>query len=406
MLENVFLDEERRLVNSVDLPTPFELSEPEITSKTVKQLGRGKKRLVVEDDGETRVYGLMQPTYHEPYMDADTTPNMLEQKTLKTISDFLLPKSRFLTEVYRIDSPSMRDNCSIDDVLKKDSWEKVEEGLSQLSTPALRYMQIYLEFLGDSKKWDTSTLAPQIKSLHQPTVQRIGAVVNLTFEKRFGHRPPTSQTPLNEGGLERNITDLFAFSRTKRLNASTNLLSHYMDNAAKPSVDDRVPDILQRMEKDGEPLVRSNLAAVIGIIKPYIAIEPLTKLLQKEKDASVRENIVYALGQIPDARTIPPLVTALGDGSTHVRTRAYAVLSDKKDDQSIKMLSEKGLEHNSADVRKASAEILASSIAETDFTDTVREIQNRLIVGYRAETDFYAKDAMFKALTSIECKPN
>ena len=90
--------------------------------------------------------------------------------------------------------------------------------------------------------------------------------------------------------------------------------------------DPRTLDHILPMLHDPEPSVRKSAAGAIGRINRPSAVEPLLALLQTEPDYSVRDTLLWSLGQLGDARAVPPLAEYLWD-ARH-RSRAARSLAD------------------------------------------------------------------------------
>lgn len=90
-------------------------------------------------------------------------------------------------------------------------------------------------------------------------------------------------------------------------------------------------DVLRGMVDDASPDVRARIARTIGILNDPGSLDVLLAQLPKEKDLTVRREIIDALRPIQSLRTLPPLLNHLDDPSFAVARRAAEALKDKAD---------------------------------------------------------------------------
>jgi len=102
--------------------------------------------------------------------------------------------------------------------------------------------------------------------------------------------------------------------------------------------------------KDEDSGVRSKAARALGEIKDTRAVEPLISALEDE-DPGVRWNVAYALGEIKDARAVEPLIATLEDEDPGVRENAAIALGEIKDARAVEPLIT-ALKDKDKDVRR------------------------------------------------------
>ena len=100
--------------------------------------------------------------------------------------------------------------------------------------------------------------------------------------------------------------------------------------ALSRSRDSRVVEPLVAALKDTESVVRSAAASALGTIGDPRVIEPLIATL-KDSDPKVRSSAASALGDIKDPRVVEPLIAALKDMDAEVRRAAVWALGEIKD---------------------------------------------------------------------------
>jgi HEAT repeat protein len=86
--------------------------------------------------------------------------------------------------------------------------------------------------------------------------------------------------------------------------------------------------------KDGDPLIRTGAAIVLGASRRPESIGALINTL-KDSDKNVRRAAVAALGQIKDPTTVPPLIDELKDSFWFARSEAADALGREGDVRAI-----------------------------------------------------------------------
>jgi hypothetical protein len=124
---------------------------------------------------------------------------------------------------------------------------------------------------------------------------------------------------------------------------------------ARPLGDERAVEPLIAALKDGDSRVRSNAAIALGEIGDTRAVEPLIAAL-KDGDSSVRSNAAIALGVIGDPR-VEPLIAALKDEDSWVRGYAAIALGEIGDARAVEPLIA-ALKDEDSSVRRYAAEAL------------------------------------------------
>ena len=101
------------------------------------------------------------------------------------------------------------------------------------------------------------------------------------------------------------------------------------------------------------PSVREQAVFALGQIRDRRAVEPLISAL-KDADADVREQAAFALGQIRDTAAVDALIVAVKDADTDVREQVVFALGQLRDPRAIDALTI-ALKDQNADVRKQAA---------------------------------------------------
>ncbi|MBI1976160.1 MAG: HEAT repeat domain-containing protein [Candidatus Omnitrophica bacterium] len=116
-----------------------------------------------------------------------------------------------------------------------------------------------------------------------------------------------------------------------------------------------VPELLKGLQSE-KPLVRQWSAMALGDMKVASAVEPLIQLVQLDKESDVRRSAVAALGAIGDIRTLPVLVSALGDSDFSVRSDVRDAVRSFKETAVPELIS--GLKNDNFKIRAESAFLL------------------------------------------------
>ncbi|MEA5545177.1 HEAT repeat domain-containing protein, partial [Limnoraphis robusta CCNP1324] len=83
----------------------------------------------------------------------------------------------------------------------------------------------------------------------------------------------------------------------------------------------------------------SNAASALGNIGNAEAVKPLIAALN-DSESDVRSNAASALGNIGNAEAVKPLIAALNDSESDVRSNAASALGNIGDENTLKMLIE------------------------------------------------------------------
>lgn len=103
--------------------------------------------------------------------------------------------------------------------------------------------------------------------------------------------------------------------------------------------DKRAVNTLVNILKDEFSGVRKNAAEALGKIKDKRAVESLIYIL-KDNNVDVREKAVWALGEIMDIQAVVPLIIALEDEDSSVRWESAKALGKIKDRRAVESLIE------------------------------------------------------------------
>jgi HEAT repeat protein len=117
--------------------------------------------------------------------------------------------------------------------------------------------------------------------------------------------------------------------------------------------------------------VRRKAATALGQLGDARVVEPLIAALT-DADTDVRSAAVAALGQVGDARAVEPLIAALGDHSSNVREFAAEELGKFADNRAAMPLfslarSDKNSAKSARDALERLLERLAESIRKDDL---------------------------------------
>jgi HEAT repeat protein len=119
-----------------------------------------------------------------------------------------------------------------------------------------------------------------------------------------------------------------------------------------------IQSMLKLMRHPG-PLVRATAAQILGDIKANNAVDALINYIEKEKDWSVRREMVRSLGKMKDPRAVDALHRCLlEDWDYHIRLDAAYALFHLRDPRSAQPL-DKALQDRIPEVRKAALWVLA-----------------------------------------------
>lgn len=110
--------------------------------------------------------------------------------------------------------------------------------------------------------------------------------------------------------------------------------------------------------KSSESEVRENAVFALGEIGDHRAIEPLIQSL-KDDNPWVRESAAYALARIGDRKAVEPLIKSLSDENPWVRESAVRALGAIGDEKAVEPIM-KLLNDEDGDVRESAAEVLKS----------------------------------------------
>ena len=91
--------------------------------------------------------------------------------------------------------------------------------------------------------------------------------------------------------------------------------------------DTRSIGALIRALADEDCDVRQGAASALGATGDYRAVKALVELLEEDDEEDVREEVVWSLGRIRNAKAIQLLRQAASDKSAHVRRAAAEALA-------------------------------------------------------------------------------
>ena len=144
------------------------------------------------------------------------------------------------------------------------------------------------------------------------------------------------------------VRALGAIRHTDGISAITGTLSDEHDEATRPLI---------RALDNPDAQVRAGAARALGRIKNAAAVQPLIDRLQSDSDPRVRTRVATALGEIRAGSAIPALSAAVADSSTTVRRAVVAALAAMRDDRATEALIS-ALQDSDADVRRRAARAL------------------------------------------------
>ena len=122
--------------------------------------------------------------------------------------------------------------------------------------------------------------------------------------------------------------------------------------------DKRAVRALVSVQTDDVVDVRREAAEALGRIGRVDSIEPLTAALKKDEAVEVRRQAAEALEDIGDTRAVLSLITALGDQESPVRECVATVLGKMGDSQAIEPLTNLLETERNGKVKKAAADAL------------------------------------------------
>jgi HEAT repeat protein len=104
----------------------------------------------------------------------------------------------------------------------------------------------------------------------------------------------------------------------------------------RPQQSESTPQLIDDLQKSGQPLTRAAAARILGERKAVQAVPPLIKALREQY--AVRLSAAHALGNIRDPRAVEPLIRLLTDFDSFVREAAARALGDLKDLRAVEPL--------------------------------------------------------------------
>ncbi len=149
-------------------------------------------------------------------------------------------------------------------------------------------------------------------------------------------------------------------TETKRRNIAATFVRinrHWTDEEWAESLKNELLELLN----DENPLVREAAAEGLGEFRDVSILYSLTSALAKEPDWSVRADLLYALGEIGDARALEPLCQALEDSIRPVRFAAAAALGKIGDKNAVIPLINTLDKHQVSDVQRPLMELVLES---------------------------------------------
>ncbi|HLK88362.1 MAG TPA: HEAT repeat domain-containing protein [Polyangia bacterium] len=104
---------------------------------------------------------------------------------------------------------------------------------------------------------------------------------------------------------------------------------------------DTIPELVRALTEEGEPDVRSAIAAALGLTGDERAVDPLlAKLGDTSEQAAVRGAAAEALTGPRSPRAVDPLIAALADPEAEVRFWAAFALGQLGDERAIPALEQ------------------------------------------------------------------
>lgn len=210
---------------------------------------------------------------------------------------------------------------------------------------------VFLKGLGDAE-WEVQRVAAEglaqvatgehlqdlLRCVRNPAIDRVARGTLAGALVRLG--------PAGLAGLAAALGDEDVDLRTE--------LCQALQHCVQPQV---VAPLLSRLD-DTEAVVRAEASLALAASADPIAFDPLKRLLRKEKAASVRRRVVWALSFFPPEQSLPLLTKSLGDAEAPVRRQAVRALAEVCDLNALEWLRDRLPRRTPGDVHEALTQVI------------------------------------------------
>ncbi|MDD5218421.1 MAG: HEAT repeat domain-containing protein, partial [Candidatus Omnitrophica bacterium] len=135
-----------------------------------------------------------------------------------------------------------------------------------------------------------------------------------------------------------------------------------------------VPALIEALSEEDRK-IRARTMDLLGKMRYAEAVEPISKNL-KDKDPLIREKAAKVLGEFDDKRGVSPLIDALKDNIPAVRIAAVDSLGRLKDESAVEAVTRLLNTDENAGVREKSAEVLEELKAGKSIEELIQNLKS------------------------------